>query len=559
MSLSSFEIHAMDFNQVIFFDDFNGMSFEDDPNCFTKLPICSKRAEWGDSGECRKLTPKILEQLSQLNKCKWKVWESYSVFGSSNAYLFHPSQVQVANGLLTITAKPTNNGAKIGDASCIWSDDPKCAFISGGLDTRPSFGGEHSGFDFRYGKIEFKARMTMGPGSFPALWMFDSRVTPWERRIPTDPDRRYQEIDVLEIFPDIPVIYRDYGDWAQRKVSSIYSYAYQTLHWGVDGTNKDFINNHQKIDHTKFHIFSVEWSPDLLVFKIDNIETHRITTKDKKNKRMAKIPDHEMYLIMDFQLSKGNKIFSGTKYKWLNDLADLKSEVKMEIDWVKVSSQRSQNNPLIKFPHPPLITGLNYKVEIRGTSPYLYYNSPCIFGGTENGSKCDVLKLTSSPLPSSIPYLIKPEFVDGGPGIFYVNPGHATSYCPYGGSLIKKFESVSNQVGLQKVSSSLLSGLCRLHHMPPTTPSLFPGVNYAILAPEVKRGFGIYYPQAKTQPVCPFGGRSLDLHDYYGDDDWISSCQVMELDRSKIDPLRSIEILMHQDPAQRIIRYRNDF
>jgi hypothetical protein len=95
--------------------------------------------------------------------------------------------------------------------------------------------------------------------------------------------------------------------------------------------------------------------------------------------------------------------------------------------------------------------------------------------------------------------------------------------------------------------------------MPPTSPSLFPGVNYSILAPEVKRGFGIYYPQSKTQPVCPFGGRALDLHDYYGDDDWISSCQVMELDRSKIDPLRSIEILMHQDPAQRMLRYRNDY
>ena len=50
--LLSLEVSATDFNQVIFFDDFNGMSFEDDPNCFTKLPICSKRAEWGDSGEC---------------------------------------------------------------------------------------------------------------------------------------------------------------------------------------------------------------------------------------------------------------------------------------------------------------------------------------------------------------------------------------------------------------------------------------------------------------------------------------------------------------------------
>jgi hypothetical protein len=34
---------------------------------------------------------------------------------------------------------------------------------------------------------------------------------------------------------------------------------------------------------------------------------------------------------------------------------------------------------------------------------------------------------------------------------------------------------------------------------------------------------------------------------------------VMELDRSKIDPLRSTEIYLHPDPSKRIIRYRNDY
>jgi hypothetical protein len=73
-------------------------------------------------------------------------------------------------------------------------------------------------------------------------------------------------------------------------------------------------------------------------------------------------------------------------------------------------------------------------------------------------------------------------------------------------------------------------------------------------------GAGVYYV---TEPIlnkgCPYGGRQLDLHDYYGSWWWIPSCQVMELDRGKIDPLRSVEILMHSDPSKRIIRYLNDY
>jgi len=74
-----------------------------------------------------------------------------------------------------------------------------------------------------------------------------------------------------------------------------------------------------------------------------------------------------------------------------------------------------------------------------------------------------------------------------------------------------------------------------------------------------KNGFGIYYPQVSNWDKCPYGGKAINLHQYYGSDDYIVTCQVMELDRNKIDPLRSIEIKMNQNPALRSIEYVNDY
>ncbi len=545
--------------QVIMFDDFNGPTADDDPACFSMIPNCSPRPEWGNTGECKNLDGQILSQTALLNKCRWKLWQGYSVYGREKTYRWDAHQINVSNGLLTLTAQPSTDGVKLDDPACTHVEGgvaPKCAFISGGIDSRPSFGGEHPGFDFRYGKIEFRARMDMGPGAFPALWMFDSRTRPYERRVPTDPERNYQEIDVLEIFPDIPFTWRDPLTVWVEKMSNVRSYAYQSLHWGVDGTNKGFINDRLAIYHGDFHTFSAEWEPTKIVYKIDGKITHTITHKDKKKGREVRIPDHEMYVILDMQLSRGKNLVNYFKKNVLaNDISQLKGPVRLQVDWVKVTSKKKESPSLISFPHPPLVPGIKYDVRIFENKPSITYPKPCIWGGLLINERCVLKMLDSAPLPSDIPYIVKTELNDGGPGVYYISPAINTKTCPYGGAFIK---TVGGEF-LAWSKSSLTKNLCRLHLIAPTGPTLVPGVAYSVLAPEGQRGFGIYYPQSKTQPYCPWGGRVMNLHEYYGHWWWIPSCQVMELDRSKIDPLRSIEVHMPLDPAQRKLRYRNDY
>jgi beta-glucanase (GH16 family) len=548
-TFNTLEAFAINFNEVIFFDDFNGPTLEDDPGCFTKTPMCSTRPEWGNTGACKNLNKDVLKQVAKLNKCRWKLWDGYAIHGKENTYYYYPSQVKVENGLLVITGAPTNNGTKPGESSCN-HNEANCPFISGGVDTRPSFGGDHAGFDFRYGKIEIRARFDLGPGAFPALWTFISQISPEQRRVLTNNNLQYQEMDILEIFPSSPVIYRDYGKWAQRKVSSVYANASQTFHWGVDGTNKDYILKSKELKAGDFHVYEVEWNLEYIKYKIDGTVTSEIKLGDKKNKRKVAIPDAEAYLIINQQLGKGLEIVDFFKKKLLNDISSLDHEVQMQIDWVKVSSQKTKNDFPVAFPHPPLVPGLDYKIQTRliDNLPYISYAKPCTFGGIEEGNSCLVTKLQATPLPSSVDYIFETSYSGSGPGVYYINSGHSTSYCPWGGKIIQKLVS----------QTGTFSAYCQLQAFPFTGPALVPNVHYSILAPEVQRGFGIYYPQALTTPRCPAGGRAMDLHEYYGADRWIPVCQVMEFDRTKVDPLRSIQIQMHPDPRKRTIQYVND-
>lgn len=555
MLLFTISAAAQSNKQVIFYDDFTGPQIDEDPSCYSRRPVCSTRSEWGNTGQCKHLDSKILEQLKNLNKCRWKIWDSYSVFGVEKVYSFNPSQVKVENGHLILTAAPTNNGAKIGETSCDHVQDPYCAYISGGVDTRPSFGGEFSGFDFRYGKVEIRAKFDLAPGSFPAMWMFESRTPPWEQRAITDPDRLYQEIDILEVFAHEPVIYRDFKSFFKRKTSSTFAKAYQSLHWGKDGFYKDFLTKHQVVNHNDFHVYAVEWSPEKLVFLIDGKKTFELTPKSKKNKNFVKIPNREMHLILDLQLGKGKVINQVFGKKILNDVYELKRPIKLIIDWIKVSSDKKENKKLIDFPHPKLVDGINYYIKNLSNTPYLSYKAikipflknQCSFGGVLNGTDCLVEAFTFKPLPNNANYIIHRGDKNFDAGVYY-NPGDSffTQFaCPNGGYLYR--------------SQATGKSLCILSRIIQNTPALYSGVNYSILAPMSKKGFGVYYPQDSGWNKCPYGGKAMNLHQYYGDDDWIDTCQVMELDRTKIDPLRSIKINMHQNPALRSIEYVNDY
>ena len=100
-------------------------------------------------------------------------------------------------------------------------------------------------YDFKYGKIEFRAKLPTGGGTWPALWMLGSNYqsNPWPA---------CGEIDVMEHVGN-----------QQNKIHS-------TLHFpGNSGGNAITGQTTISTASTEFHIYSAEWTPTYIKFFVD--------------------------------------------------------------------------------------------------------------------------------------------------------------------------------------------------------------------------------------------------------------------------------------------------
>ena len=101
-------------------------------------------------------------------------------------------------------------------------------------------------YSFKYGKIEFRAKLPAGGGTWPALWMLGNNISTvgWPS---------CGEIDVME------------------HVGNQLNKIYGTLHHpGHSGGNADGGTVTISNVTTEFHIYSMEWNPTTIRFFVDN-------------------------------------------------------------------------------------------------------------------------------------------------------------------------------------------------------------------------------------------------------------------------------------------------
>jgi beta-glucanase (GH16 family) len=187
----------------------------------------------------------------------------------------------------------------------------KFDFISGRIDSRNKA-------EFLYGSFSARIKLPDGEGLWPAWWMLGKGRWP-----------DCGEIDIME--------YVGEKDWASA-----------ALHGPGYSGETPFVDRlyfSENNDVTNWHIYTVEWSPDTLVFKYDDIPMFRITRPMVEHFGKWAF-DNSKFLILNFAVGGGYPVkLNGTKQPYFGlptATAELikQNKSRMLVDWVRVTKRK---------------------------------------------------------------------------------------------------------------------------------------------------------------------------------------------------------------------------
>jgi beta-glucanase (GH16 family) len=157
-------------------------------------------------------------------------------------------------------------------------------------------------FDFKYGVAAARIKMHKLQGQHSSFWLqpFDGN----------GPHSDGHEIDVIEYFGD---------KHPQGGITSFIHWykgnkLIKTGSWIKD--SKSFLKNNKDGWSKNYHVFSVQWTPNVIIFRIDGKETWRTS---------ARVSKAQQYLILSLLASD---------YEAL-EMADKKLPQHMYVDWVR--------------------------------------------------------------------------------------------------------------------------------------------------------------------------------------------------------------------------------
>ena len=237
---------------------------------------------------------------ASLDRAKWNVIVTGSGWRTVNneqqAYIDATDVLEVSGGHLTIHPHfhPAYKTA----------DGGSYDFVSGRIDTRDKF-------DFTYGTAAARMKLAPGAGLWPAFWALGNGR--W-------PDTG--EIDVME----------NVGEPGWTSVA---------LHGPGYFGNTPLVKR-APVDISQWHVYSVDWTADLLIFRIDGAEIYRVSKADvEKYGRWSY--DNPKHLIVNLALGGGyphgvnatEKPYFGLPQTTVDAIKAGKADTL--VDWVRVT------------------------------------------------------------------------------------------------------------------------------------------------------------------------------------------------------------------------------
>jgi beta-glucanase (GH16 family) len=147
----------------------------------------------------------------------------------------------------------------------------------------------NSKFAFKYGRVEVRAKLPAGVGTWPAIWMLNTNINEagayWERQGFGKVNWPHcGEVDILEHWGKNP-------DYVSSAVHNGSSYGHKVKNLGG-----------QKIENasTAFHIYTLEWTEEKMVFSVDGVEHYRYNPAVKNADTWPY--DTDYYLILNIAI-----------------------------------------------------------------------------------------------------------------------------------------------------------------------------------------------------------------------------------------------------------------
>ncbi|UOG77367.1 glycoside hydrolase family 16 protein (plasmid) [Hymenobacter tibetensis] len=164
-------------------------------------------------------------------------------------------------------------------------------------------------FAFKYGKVEVRAKLGKGKGSWPAIWLM-----PQQNKYGFWPHSG--EIDIMEQLNSDSIFYQtlhsNYIDQLKQKTNPVY---FNTSPYQVG----------------EYNVYGLEWYPDRLDFFVNGRKT--FTYPKVVGTDPTQWPyDQDFYIIL-------NQALGG---KWVGEIHDQDVPVQMAVDWVRVYQQKDQ-------------------------------------------------------------------------------------------------------------------------------------------------------------------------------------------------------------------------
>jgi beta-glucanase (GH16 family) len=248
-----------------------------------------------------------------LDRSKWNVEVTgQTVNDEQQAYVDSNSVLYMAHGKAAEGAK---NGALVIKPKYLpgytSKEQKKYDFISGRINTRAKM-------EFTYGSASARMKIASGEGLWPAFWALSEGEWP-----------ACGEIDMMETVGD--------GRWISNAMHGPNYYGNTPLTVRYFFPKKSTVND--------WHIYSVDWTPDKMVFKTDGVITYTVTKAQVEHYGKWAF-DNPKFIILNFALGGGypngvNKItkpYFGMSQATVDKIKARQARVL--VDWVLVTKPK---------------------------------------------------------------------------------------------------------------------------------------------------------------------------------------------------------------------------